>query len=258
MIQRFVYETIDSTNREAFRLANNEGAQKAPFFVLSKTQTEGKGRVGRKWESEEGGLYFSLYLRPSLEIDKASMLTLIMAVAVAKAIHKCLQVKLEDSNNYTLEIKWPNDIVLNGKKVVGILTELRCDQDGYAVVIGTGVNLSQTRFAEELQEKATSMKSELGISISTEILLKYIEEYFLQEYTTFEKIGDLSFLRETYESMLANKDRQVRVLDPKEEFLGIARGIDEMGRLLVETKDGQIQKVYAGEVSVRGLLGYVD
>lgn len=258
MIQRFVYETIDSTNQEAFRIANNEGACRAPFLVLSKKQTAGRGRVGRQWISEDGGLYFSLYLRPDIDAEKASMLTLVMAVAVVKGLKESLAECVAEDLQYNMAIKWPNDIVLNGKKIVGILTELRCDERGYGVVIGVGVNMSQASFDDEIKEKATSIRSEIGISISGEILLKYIEECFLQEYTTFVKTGNLSFLQEIYESFLANKGRVVRVLDPKGEYHGVARGIDKEGKLLVETLDGQMQSVYAGEVSVRGIYGYVD
>ncbi len=253
MIQRFVYETIDSTNGEAFRLADKEGANIAPFLVCAKTQTAGRGRAGRQWESKEDGLYFSVYVRPTVTIDRASMLTLVMAVAVAKAVQKYNLESLQ-----TLGIKWPNDLVLNGKKIAGILTELRTDVDGYGVVIGVGVNTNQMTFAQELSDKATSLKKEMGIPILGEVLLKYIEEMFLQEYTTFEKEGNLTFLKETYEHLLINKDRIVKVLDPKGEYQGVAKGIDEQGQLLVETQDGRVQSIYAGEVSVRGLYGYVD
>lgn len=257
MIQRFVYDSIDSTNQQALRLAENEGANLAPFLVLAKKQTAGKGRAGRQWESEERGLYFSLYLRPAVQVDKASMLTLVMAVAVAKALAKCVESQIVD-RELTLGIKWPNDLVLNSKKIVGILTELRLDNKGYGVVIGVGVNTNQETFPKELDDKASSIKRELGISILEEDLLKYIEEFFLQEYTIFEKEGSLFFLQKTYESLLVNKGKEVRVLDPKGEYQGIAKGIDETGQLLVEVQNGEVRRVYAGEVSVRGLYGYVD
>ncbi|MBQ7358897.1 MAG: biotin--[Lachnospiraceae bacterium] len=251
-------------------MADNKGANLAPFLVLTQKQTAGRGRAGRKWESEDDGLYFSIYLRPSVTIDKAAMLTLVMAVAVAKALQRYIAIQEQTCKQatdgcesslqilQTLGIKWPNDLVLNGKKIVGILTELRTDDRGYGVVIGVGVNTNQKTFPEELQDKATSLKREMGIPILGEVLLKYIEEIFLQEYTTFEKEGNLVFLKETYETLLINKDKVVRVLDPKGEYQGVAKGIDEVGQLLVETQDKEVQKVYAGEVSVRGLYGYVD
>ena len=258
MIQRFVYETIDSTNTQALRLAQDEkGAIKAPFLVLAKKQTAGRGRAGRQWQSKEDGLYFSIYLRPSVAIDKASMLTLVMAASVAEAIEKCCRAYTQ-SDAFHLCIKWPNDLVLNGRKIVGILTELRTDKDGYGVVIGVGINTNQSSFPSDLQDKATSIKKETGISILEEDLVKYIEEYFLRAYTTFEKEGKLTFLKETYEKLLVNKDKMVRVLDPKGEYQGMAKGIDELGQLLVETQGGEIKSIYAGEVSVRGLYGYVD
>lgn len=267
MISRYFYDEIDSTNLEAFRLAKaNEGALKAPFLVCAKKQTDGRGRAGRQWQSEEGGLFFSLYLRPEFATDKASMLTVIMAVAVAKAIKKYLAeyVVWEIERKCSVAIKWPNDVILNKKKVVGILTTLQLDESpkdgrlGYGVVIGVGVNTNQKTFAEDICDKATSICNEIGISILDEILLKYIEEYFMQEYTTFEKEQNLNFLKDDYEAMLINVDKQVRVLEPAGEYTAVAKGINEKGHLLVTREDGQLVEVYAGEVSVRGIYGYVD
>jgi len=276
MIRRYVYDEIDSTNLEAFRLAkaaleqtdkdSERGALGAPFLVLAKRQTDGRGRVGRTWQSEEGGLYFSVYLRPTVEPDKASMLTIVMAMAVAKAIKRYLSeyVVWEVAGKCEMAIKWPNDIILNKKKVVGILTTMQPDQDAsedgrrYGVVVGVGVNTNQKSFDDALRDKATSVYNEIGISILDEILLKYIEEYFMQAYTTFEQTGSLAFLREDYEMMLFNKGRQVRVLDPAGEYQAKAEGIDDKGHLMVTKEDGQVSEVYAGEVSVRGIYGYVD
>lgn len=265
MIPRYVYEEIDSTNLEALRLAKTGGAIKAPFLVCAKKQTDGRGRSGRTWLSDEGGLFFSLYLSPRFEADKASMLTIVMVMAVAKAIKRYLsEQSLQADASCEFAIKWPNDIILNKKKVVGILTTLQLpEQDevagnGYGVVIGVGINTNQTNFAEELADKATSISSEIGISILDEILLKYIEEYFVQEYTTFEKEQTLSFLKEDYEAMLVNAGKQVRVLEPTGEYLAVAKGINDKGHLLVTKESGEYVEVYAGEVSVRGIYGYVD
>ena len=274
MIRRYVYDEIDSTNLEAFRLAeaileqtdkeNEGGADGAPFLVLAKKQTDGRGRVGRTWQSEEGGLFFSLYLRPNVEADKASMLTIIMAVAVEKAIKRYLSeyVVWEVGGKCEIAIKWPNDILLNKKKIVGILTTLQMDpggtDGGYGVVVGVGVNTNQKTFSEDLLDKATSVYNEIGISILDEILLKYIEEYFMQAYTTFEQDGSLAFLKDAYEALLVNKGREVRVLDPAGEYQALAQGINDSGHLLVTKEDGRTCEVYAGEVSVRGIYGYVD
>lgn len=276
MVSRYIYDEIDSTNLEAFRLAkaektqtdteSEEGAVKAPFLVWAKRQTDGRGRVGRKWQSDEGGLFFSLYLRPQVEVDKASMLTVVMALAVTKALKKYLEeyVVWEVERKCELAIKWPNDVIFNRKKVVGILTTLQMDEErtegdsGYGVVIGVGVNTNQKTFEDELLDKATSLRSEIGVSILDEILLKYIEEYFMQAYTTFEKEQSLAFLKEEYETMLINLNKQVRVLEPAGEYRAVARGINDKGHLVVEKEDGWLCEVYAGEVSVRGLYGYAD
>ena len=267
MIPRYVYEEIDSTNLEAVRLAKTTGgAIKAPFLVCAKRQTDGRGRAGRTWQSDEGGLFFSLYLNPTFEPGNASMLTVVMAVAVSKAIEKYFAdyAKQETEGKAEIAIKWPNDVVLNKKKIVGILTTLQLadgqteGDEPYGVVIGVGVNTNQGCFAEDLADKATSISNEIGVSILDEILLKYIEEYFMQAYTTFEKEQNLSFLKADYEGMLINVNKQVKVLDPSGEYLAVAKGINDKGHLLVTKEDDVLVEVYAGEVSVRGIYGYVD
>lgn len=247
---KIIYDKqIDSTN-EAAKRAGDAGEVHGTVFRADR-QTAGKGRRGRSWHSEEeNNLYFTILLKPELSPEKTSMLTLVMAYAVAKAIRECIGLEAM--------IKWPNDIVVNGRKVCGILSEMKLE--GMAVdycVIGVGVNVGQKEFPEDIQEMATSLSVESGKEIDCTLLLQAVLNCFEQAYESFMRAGSLAPLQKEYNTLLINRDRQVRVLDPKGEYEGIARGITETGELMVETAEGVCKKVYAGEVSVRGLYGYV-
>lgn len=248
------YGSIDSTNAQAKRDAAN-GAEHGTLIVAD-MQTAGRGRRGRQWSSPAGAnIYFTLLLRPGFAPDKASMLTLVMALAVAEGVKKAFS-GIPDCP--APGIKWPNDIVVNGRKVCGILTELSVKQERIDyVIIGVGVNVKRQEFAPELADKAASLEAECGQSLSREALLAYIMESFQEYYTLFEGQENLAGLRESYDRMLVNRNHEVCVLDPKGEYRGIATGITDTGELCVELPDGSQTKVYAGEVSVRGIYGYV-
>lgn len=240
-------KSTGSTNADAKRLAE-EGAPHGTI-VVTEQQTAGRGRRGRQWTSALGcNVYFTLVLRPSCAPDRACMLTLVMALAVAEAVREL---------GLSASIKWPNDVVLNGRKICGILTEMSAEPDYiHYVVIGTGVNVNQQEFPEEIKRVAGSLYLEKGEHIARAPLLARILELFEAYYALFDQRGDLSELMESYEALLLNKDSNVRVLDPKGEYEGVARGITREGELLVERENGGMERVYAGEVSVRGLYGY--
>ena len=191
----------------------------------------------------------SLCLEPKICPEHAAGLTLVMAMAVAEGIFELTEMDCQ--------IKWPNDIVLNGKKICGILTELIFKEAGYAVIIGTGINVSTETFPDEIKEIASSLKLETGKDLPREALIASVLKHFEHYYEIYTQTEDLSALIETYEKRLANKDREVRVLDPKEPYEGVARGINAEGNLMVERADGRRCFVDSGEVSVRGLYGYV-
>ncbi len=253
----YQYDTIDSTNAQAKREAA-EGAAHGTL-IMAEMQTAGKGRRGRIWESPAGAnLYFSLLLRPEFSAEKASMLTLVMALAVANGIKKTIQGCIDCTEHSSPQIKWPNDIVIHGKKVCGILTEMSVKHNRIDyVVIGVGINVNRQEFSTELAEKATSLEAECGESFLREEVLENILKLFERYYAVFEQQGNLAMLREEYEQMLVNRNREVCILDPKGEYRGIATGITETGELCVELPDGSTTNVYAGEVSVRGVYGYV-
>ena len=242
----FARET-DSTNLWIKRLAK-EGAPEGTL-ALAEFQSAGRGRLGRSWEVPEGtSVMMSILLRPKFEPQYAPMLTLVMGMAVAKAVKKL---------GFDVSIKWPNDVVVSHKKICGILTEMgvRDGKIDYAV-IGVGINVNIREFPEEMADKATSLYLESGRKFDRSQIPGLVMEAFEEYYEKFAATCDLSGLKEKYESILANYNQPVRVL-AKEPYEGVARGITDGGELLVEKTDGTIVAVSAGEVSVRGLYSYV-
>ena len=242
-------EETDSTNVRA-RILAEEGLEHGTLIVAD-IQNGGKGRRGRSWHSSKGtSIAMSLILKPDLEASKASMLTLVQAMAVAKAI--------EEICGLEAQIKWPNDILVNEKKVCGILTEMNLEMmEVSSIVIGTGINVNQEQFPEEIEGIATSLKIEKKRSQSRADLIERVCELFEELFEEFMETKDLSGIMEEYNEHLISKGRTVKVLDPKGEFTGEAMGINTLGELLVRKEDGKIVSVYAGEVSVRGIYGYV-
>lgn len=244
------HKETSSTNIDAKELA--EKGEAAGTVVVADMQTAGRGRRGRGWVSPAGkDIYMTVVLRPQCRPEKASVLTLVMALAVLKAVSEQIPQKCS--------IKWPNDIVVNGKKICGILTEMSAELDGiHYVVIWTGINVNQEFLAEEIQETATALRIECGHQINRATLVARTLYYLEKYYAIFEENWDFSGLVNEYNQFLVNRDREVCVLDPKGAYEGTARGINENGELLVERKsDGELVQVYAGEVSVRGIYGYV-
>lgn len=267
------YKKIDSTNAEAGRLGKEASHG---TLIVADQQTAGRGRRGRVWESPAGAnIYFSLLLKPELSAEKASMLTLVMALAVWKGVETYIKDRRErswsddlfpENTAHTeprtevlqLGIKWPNDIVIGGKKLCGILTEAKMSGSCLEhIVIGVGINVGKQEFAEELVDKATSLERECGYTPDKAALIACIMEHFEGYYEQFLQKGNLAGIMVQYNDCLLNRDKQVRVLDPQGEFTGVAKGINETGELLVECADGNVTAVYAGEVSVRGIYGYV-
>ena len=243
------FSRIDSTNQYAKRIAE-EGAPDGTLIIADE-QTAGKGRSGRTWVTPPAeAIAFTLLLRPKLSPDRISMVTLVMGLAVTNAVNSLYGV--------SAGIKWPNDVVIKGRKLCGILTEMSAEvrQVNY-IVIGVGINANLTSFPEEIREIATSLRLELSRDINRAELIARVMAEFERLYAEFEAQGDLGAVMQEYNELCLNAGSKVRVLDPNGEYTGTSRGINSMGELLVETEDGQMQEVYAGEVSVRGIYGYV-
>lgn len=241
------FDTLDSSNDYGKELAKQQSVHGT--LIVADTQTAGKGRRGRVWQSpKRSSIYMSLCLEPKLRAEYAAGLTLVMALAVAEAVREVTGCEPK--------IKWPNDIVLNGKKICGILTEMILKEESYAVIIGVGINVNTDSFPEEIKNTATSLKLETGKELSREPLIAAVMKYFELFYEQYEETSDLSLLKEHYEDLLANKGREVRVLDPQKPYTGVAKGITPAGNLVVICEDGTEKEVSSGEVSVRGLYGY--
>ena len=243
------YDEIDSTNIEAARLSL-EGAVHGSL-VIAEQQNAGKGRRGRKWESPAGkNIYMSLLLKPKISISSAPRLTLLMAYSTAKAIEETLGI--------VVGIKWPNDLIIGKKKICGILTEMKVENNEIChVVIGVGINANMEEFPEDIREKATSLKCELDQEIDRSSLIECIMEHFEENYEQFLETEDLSAFREEYNDMLVNNGREVRVLEPANEYEAVAYGINNTGELMVQKQNGDMEAVFSGEVSVRGIYDYV-
>lgn len=245
------FDSVDSTNNEAKRLAE-QGAPEGTL-VVAEEQTQGKGRRGRAWMTPTGtAIAMSLVLRPGTRLhpDRAPMLTLVMGMTVAAA---CREV-----TSAAIGIKWPNDVVSQGRKICGILTEMSCEVDfiNY-VVIGIGINTGIETFPPELQETAVSLHTLMGRKPDRARLIAACMKAFERYYGLFMKTQDFTLLMEEYNALLVGKGGRVRVLSPGNEFEGISEGINPMGELRVRREDGTEETVFAGEVSVRGIYGYV-
>lgn len=243
------FDTIDSTNTKAQELA--EKGYPSGTLVVADKQESGKGRRGRSWVSPSGtGIFMTLMIKPDINPNNASMLTLVAALAVARAI---TSVTGEEAM-----IKWPNDIVVNGKKVCGILTEMNAQFDYINhIVVGIGINVHNESFPEEISQMASSLMIEAGGKrFHRAQIIAETMSYFEQYYDTFLKTQDLSALVREYDKLLVNRNKSVRVLDPKEPFDGKAMGITPKGELIVDTWESR-KLVSSGEVSVRGIYGYV-
>ena len=244
----FCFDEIDSTNTKAKELA--EQGYPSGTLVVADRQIAGRGRRGRSWDSPAGiGIFMTLLLKPDINPNNASMLTLVTALATAQAI--------SDVTGAEAKIKWPNDIVINGKKVCGILTEMSAQFDYINhIVIGIGINVHNESFPEEIRETASSLLLESGKRIHRANLIARFLARFEAGYAIFLQTEDLEGLMKDYNALLVNIQKQVRILDPKEPFEGKAIGITKRGELIVDTWESR-KLVSSGEVSVRGIYGYV-
>ncbi len=230
------YKTIDSTNAEAKR---NTNLPDGTVFVAD-TQTNGRGRLGREWTSNDGrDIFMSLLLKPDILVEEISKITLVAGIAAARAI------------GLDCKIKWPNDIVIGTKKVCGILTEL----SGGNAICGIGINVNTSVFDGELSDKATSMCIETGTTVSRDdVIARFLNE-LEPLYERFIRDG-FSALIDSYRELCITIGKDVNVIYPDRSFIGRVVDINDNGELIVETSGEKIT-VFSGEVSIRGMLGYV-
>lgn len=235
--QVYAYDEISSTNSEAYRLAE-EGAADGTL-VIAECQTKGKGRIGRKWVSPKGGgIYMSLVLRPDAEMDEIPSITLIVASAVARAIKS--ETALE------AKVKWPNDIFVNGKKVAGILTEMKAQPDSIDfLVVGIGINVNTP--ASKLPPEGTSLAAETLKTYERTAFLRRILEELEGSYIKFTAKG-FAPLRGECRSLSLVLGGKVNITEHHHKLSGKAVDIDEKGALIVLTEDGSLKRVFSGDV----------
>lgn len=250
--RQIVYlSSTPSTNTKAKELAEEDESH--GLLVITDDQTSGKGRRGRSWCGKPAeAIAMSFVLKPKLPPKQMSMLTLVAALAVSRAI--------EEVTGLENDIKWPNDIVIQGRKICGILTEMSTQEDYVNhVVVGIGINVHTREFPDEIANLAGSLDLYTEKPVVRASLVAKILDEFEKLYEEFEQVGNLSFMKEEYESRLVTRGEndQVRIIrNQTEERIGNARGINDEGELVVCWEDGQMEPVMSGEVSVRGLVAY--
>ncbi len=240
----YYFRKVASTNDFAKEKAS-EGAGEGTL-VIAEEQTRGRGRQGRRWVSPPGtGLWFSLVLRPGISPIEASGITPIAAVSAANAI--------EEVTGLPARIKWPNDILIGGKKACGILTELGSEPGAsHYVVVGIGINVNTSSFPEEIEDKATSLKESLGREVSrTEVLARTIGE-FEKFYFDFIETKSLARVLTAYREKSATIGKRVEIAVKDGVLKAEAVDIADDGGLLIKKDDGEVLKINSGEVTLGG------
>jgi BirA family biotin operon repressor/biotin-[acetyl-CoA-carboxylase] ligase len=257
------YDTLPSTNAQAARLAA-EGCDDG-LVVMAFSQTQGRGRLGRSWESPpDKGIYLSVVLRPPIAPAETQIFTLAAAVAAVRAIYRAAGLRTG--------IKWPNDIIAGGKKICGILLEMNSEADRVNyIILGMGINYSQeaSDFPDELKDRASSVLMALGAGDGSSgysqiknssggrlaLVRALLQELDLVLLDVLD--GKSSGILDAWSEYSATIGREVRFTYRDVEYTGTAKGITDDGRLVVDCSDGERRELISGEVSVRGIYGYV-
>ncbi|AZB44875.1 biotin--[acetyl-CoA-carboxylase] ligase [Bacillus sp. FJAT-42376] len=242
--QSIIYEkSVPSTQKIAYVHAG-EGADEGTIIIADE-QTEGRGRLARVWHSPiNTGIWMSCILKPEIPLSRTPQLTLLTAVAIVQAI--------EETTGIHPSIKWPNDILINGKKAVGILTELQAEADSvHSVIIGMGINVNQDAedFPEEIRTIATSLKMAEGKEVSRSRLIQSILYNLEQLYTTYLSVG-FRPVKLLWESYAISLGREIKARTLQGTICGKALGINDDGVLLVETAEGSIEKIYSADIEI--------
>lgn len=239
-----LFDTVDSTQTAAHHLVA-DGAPEGTL-VIAERQTSGRGRMGRSWHSPKGtGIYMSLVLKPRVPLQFTPQLTLLAAVALCRGIKRHADVPIG--------IKWPNDLLIRGKKVSGILLESNAEDERLRYIIagmGIGVNLLPDDYPPELRDIATSLAIETGRTIEREPLIADVLLELEELYALYHEQG-FAPIRLMWEAYSASLNRPVRINSPQGVIEGIAEALDDSGGLLVRMPDGERLRVYSGEVELR-------
>lgn len=242
-----VEHTLTSTNT----ILKKQARTGAPHgsVCLCECQTGGRGRLGREWSSPAGmGVWCSVLLRPELTPEQAPLITFCSALAMTEAVRSLC--------NLDVRIKWPNDVILAGRKLCGVLLEMGFDAQGRMfVIVGTGLNVRRGAYPAELADRAVSLEEVCTPPERSQLIAAYLNA--LEKSVLALEQGGLSGISKPYHDLSCTIGAEVQVIGTEETFTGTASGIDESGALLVRTADGHLRRVLAGDVSVRGMMGYV-
>ncbi|NQT22777.1 MAG: biotin--[acetyl-CoA-carboxylase] ligase [Candidatus Omnitrophica bacterium] len=234
----YSYEKIDSTNAVAYDLA--EKGAKEGVVVIAEEQKKGKGRIGRTWVSPPGGIYLSCIIRPRLTPNEIEEFTLVAAL--------CISNSIRDVTGLQSQIKWPNDILVNGKKVCGILTEMKAEIDRIDfMILGIGINVNTND--KNLPPNATSLKKELKKTVSRIDLVRKLLFNLEKEYTIFRKEG-FSNIRDKIKTLSATLGRRIKVTTADKIYEGEAIDIDEQGALILRLDTGIMKRILSGDVAL--------
>lgn len=242
----YFFDQISSTNDYAKKIANSN--EEEGMLVIADCQTNGKGRLDKKWESNKGkGIFMSLLLRPNVHINNITQITLLAGICVCNGIKK--------ATGLDASIKWPNDIVINGKKVCGILTELSAQIENVSyVILGIGINVNNKNFNDELKEKATSIFLETNKEIERNKILSCILDELEEKYLKFKELKDFMLFLPEYKSLSANLNKEAKVIYKDKEIIGTVIDILPSGEIVLKTgKD--VLNISSGLVSLRNIDG---
>lgn len=236
------FETVSSTNTVALELAEKatEGT-----VVLADSQDKGRGRLGRIWISPPGvNIYMSIILRPQIKPKDGSLITIMSAVACAEAIRNVTGVKITT--------KWPNDLMINNKKVGGILTELKTQQQKItSAIVGIGINVNTDvrEFPVDMKQTATSLKNEAGVSYSREPIVAEILNEMDRWYKTLTTLEKEAILQ-AWKNLTSTLGRKVMIITPQETLTGTAEAIDNEGMLIVRLPSGKSKRINSGDLKI--------
>lgn len=246
-----VYDEIGSTNNRARELAIEDVTEGT--LIIAESQLEGRGRLGRSWVSPKGkNICMSFILRPDIPPKEASRMTTIIAVGIRRALKK--------ATGLNIGIKWPNDIIIGGKKICGILTEMHGDIDRiHYIIVGIGINVNMTKddFPPDIELTATSLRIAMNQTIDRRKIIALIMEEIEEVYFQYIRDHNFNQILDECRKHSVTLNKRVRVIGRDSNFNGLAVDFDGDGSLLVKRDDGSITRVMSGDVSVRGEKGYI-
>jgi BirA family transcriptional regulator, biotin operon repressor / biotin---[acetyl-CoA-carboxylase] ligase len=243
----FLFNELDSTQDYAMTLPNSESLHGT--IVIAKKQNMGKGRIGRTWISPEGGLWMSIIFRPNFSVDNIIFLQFIGALALVNAIHEITKIDCK--------LKWPNDVLINEKKVCGILVDVNLENENKKIVMGIGLNAnidssSINNFLNNGNLKATTLKEECGNDIDLLFLIKSILEKLEHYYDALLSRGKTLEIIDSWKEKSEMFGKKAIVYDGNEKFMGHVIDIAQNGALVMKLTDGSVKNIiYYSDVSIQ-------